>query len=177
MSSREPPRVLPFRSRLRDDKDLDSGQTYDPPAEHLISTVMPSKIHPNPQELIKRSLIWPGVLSPRERTFKAQATLPTEILELIFEELQKSSSLANVRLVSVQFNEIATPIAYRQVTLTDQILASFSLSKYLFDHTISQLRVAHDVRFYTRHISIDRCLDKDLLKELLRSMKDIRNVT
>lgn len=73
----------------------------------------------------------PHVLSPRKCFFKAQATLPTEILEVIFEELQKAKSRAASRLVSVQLNKIAAPIAYHYLTLTHQIYISFSLSKHL----------------------------------------------
>lgn len=183
-SSREPTRVVPFRSRPRDDEDSKAGQSSEPSAEQIIPsaeqiipTVMASSPHPIPQALIQRSLLWDRVIWPRKPTFKAQATLPTKILEIIFEELQKSSSLATLRLVSVQFNEIAIPILYRHVTLTDAIVTPYSLSKYLFIHTISQLKVAHDVRFYTRHILIYRFLYPHLLKELLRTMKDLRGIT
>ena len=57
-----------------------------------------------------------------------------------------------MRLVSKQFNRLVTPLAYRHILLNNNIIASLVPNEItLAPH---ELQVAHDVREYTRHVTL-----------------------
>ena len=98
--------------------------------------------------------------------------LPPEILLGIFEDIQDQRTLRNLRLVSKQFDELVTPIWCREVVLTPNIVAQYSLNKGWADHSILQVqRTVH-----TRHVVIKKELDWLLVNRLLSTLRNLQSL-
>ena len=144
--------------------------------------------------------------APTHTGLITKTRLPGEVLLMIFHQLQGSSSLSNLRLVSRQFDDLVVPIFYRHIVLNNRIVDSYSttplpktfgvknpafdrppdrrafyMAPELFDlpHDLPQpeLQFFHQMRLHTKHISINRKLEKNQTRRLCESLKDLRYIT
>ena len=93
-----------------------------------------------------------------------------EILLTIFENISDQATLRHLRLVSSQFEELVTPIWRRQVILTPELVAQYSLDKGWADHSILQIQMT----VHTKHVIFKKELDWLLVNRLLSTLKNLQ---
>ena len=98
--------------------------------------------------------------------------LPPEILLNIFEDIQHQHTFRNLRLVSRQFDQLITPIWCREVVLTPDIVAQYTLNKGWADHTILQVQMT----VHTRHVIIKTELDWVLVNRMLSTLRNLKSL-
>lgn len=103
--------------------------------------------------------------------------LPLDVLLMVFEQIRDTPSFPNLRLVTKQFKALVTPIFYRHITLTTKILSNFIRSKDIPFSTSPHFEIRHYIRHYTENISISTKVDSHLAARLLRSLKNLRQIT
>ena len=117
----------------------------------------------------------PSLLSPN--LLSRTPELPADVILTILEELHKVQSISHLRVVSKQFEALATPLAYRHVHLTERIVAPFAFPPELYDPMIVHLQVARFVKLYARHLTVKRDLDWFLVAKLIKSLDNLRSFT
>lgn len=103
--------------------------------------------------------------------------LPVDVLLMVLEQLRDTPFFPSLRLITKQFNTLVTPILYRHITLTSKILSNFIRSKEIAYSTKSQFQVRHYIGQYTEYISISTTVDSQMAIRLLRSLKNLRQIT
>jgi hypothetical protein len=99
--------------------------------------------------------------------------LPPDILVMVFEELQTTGSLRPLRLVSTQFEDLVAPILFREVDLTERIIAQYREKKPVQEHTSLQLLMG----LHTRHVTIRCPLHWASVKNMLSTLDNLRSLT
>ena len=101
-----------------------------------------------------------------------RSQVPPEILLIILENVKDQRTVRNIRLVSTQFEELMTPIWCREVVLTPDIVAQYSLDRGWADHSMLQVqRTVH-----TRRVIIKKELDWLLVSRLLSTLKNLQSL-
>lgn len=98
--------------------------------------------------------------------------LAPEILLTIFEVIQDQPTLRHLRLVSKQFEELVTPIWCREVVLTPDIVAEYSLREGWADHSILQVQRT----IHTKQVIIKKELNWLLVNRLLSTLKNLQSL-
>ncbi len=98
--------------------------------------------------------------------------LPSDILLMLFDELEGSDCLPGLRLVS---QLLVTPIRYRQITLTQDIV-SICGSQSQPDNGGVRYTVAENIQLFTKHVEINRKLEVTPTVMFLFSMKKVRRI-
>ena len=111
---------------------------------------------------------------PPERP--AVPRLPAEVLILIFEELARTSNVANLRLVSQKFEDLAAPIFYRHLTLTIDLIVRFTTPYRLrFDKSFF---LAHQkMKLCTKHLVLGIVVDWEPVIQLVLSLDKLQYIT
>ena len=121
-------------------------------------------------DFIPRPLVQNPVMS--------RAKIPAEILCMIVETVlaqQLPTSFFDLRLVSKQVNSLVTPLLYRHIILNKHIIVSLVPNQATLSPHM--LQVAHDVREYTRHVTLQGDFPEEHLGSIFRSLKHLREVT
>ncbi|KAF5719208.1 hypothetical protein FGLOB1_1284 [Fusarium globosum] len=94
--------------------------------------------------------------------------LSSELLALVFEQLREidSPTLTSVRLVSKRFDAIATPIAYRFLTLNESLVAPDAEQRYP--------KVSRHISHLTNHVTIRSNLDPTRITGILSCIKRLK---
>ena len=103
---------------------------------------------------------------------------PTELLIQICGDLHKIQLISELRLVNRQFHELATPVYYRHVTLTDRLISAFSSQLPQSQLGVAQSKFACHMQEYTQNLFIESLLECDCrdVLELLASLKRLRSI-
>ncbi|KAL2036711.1 hypothetical protein N7G274_010583 [Stereocaulon virgatum] len=99
--------------------------------------------------------------------------LPPELLTNIFEEIQRTQILKNLRLVSHQFDALVAPILFRRINLTWDIAQEFQRSADSAGWTTQQLPVIH----HTRHFVVDQALSWPFIGSTLLAVRRLEHLT
>ncbi|KAI7761334.1 hypothetical protein ACKAV7_008796 [Fusarium commune] len=96
--------------------------------------------------------------------------LSSELLALVFEQLREidSPTLTSVRLVSKRFDAIATPIAYRFLTLNESLVAPDAEQRYP--------NVSRHISHLTNHVTIRSNLDPTRITGILSCIRRLKFV-
>ncbi|KAH7271877.1 hypothetical protein FSOLCH5_004720 [Fusarium solani] len=96
--------------------------------------------------------------------------LSSELLVLIFEQLRDidTRSVLSVRLISKRFDAIATPTAYRFLTLNEHLVAPDAEQQYpnVFDH----------ISLHTNHVVVPSNLDPDGISRVLSCIRRLSSI-
>lgn len=85
------------------------------------------------------------------------------------------TSFMDLRLVSKQFNSLATPLSYRHINLNKRAIESLVSNRAtLRPH---KLQVARDIREYTWHVTLQGEIPEEHLGRAFGSLKYLREVT
>ena len=110
--------------------------------------------------------------SPAVLDTETEREIPAEILLTIFENVQRSATLRDLRLVNSRFEELVTPIWCREVNLTPNLVAQYGLDKAWSDHSMLQVQMT----VYTTHVVIKKELDWVLVKRMLATLKSLQSL-
>ncbi|KAL2036717.1 hypothetical protein N7G274_010589 [Stereocaulon virgatum] len=102
--------------------------------------------------------------------FISVAKLPPEILLMIFKQVLDRKLLPVLRLVSRQFDTLALPEMYNQITLTWHLTEQFG--NPVASWTAGQRKMGQHIR----HVTIDRNLPWPCVKMMLRSLERLESL-
>ena len=108
----------------------------------------------------------------------SRAKIPAEILYMVVETAQAQqlpTSFSKLRVVSKQLNSLVTPLVYRHIVLNKRIIVSLIPNQATLSPHI--LQVAHDVREYTWHITLQEDFPEEHLGRVFGSLKHLRELT
>ncbi|KAH7020164.1 hypothetical protein EDB80DRAFT_563105 [Ilyonectria destructans] len=96
--------------------------------------------------------------------------LSSELLALIFEQLRDvdSSSLESVRLASRRFDAIATPIAYRFLTLNERLVAPDAEQRYP--------NALRHISIHTNHVDVSSNLDPEGITRIILGIQRLASI-
>ena len=96
------------------------------------------------------------------------------VVEIVLAQ-EVATSFFDLRVVSKQFNSLVTPLLYRHIILNKRIIVSLvSHQATLSPH---KLQVAHDIREYTWHVTLQGDFPEEHLGSVFGSLKHLREVT
>ena len=118
----------------------------------------------------------PAIEAPLVSNKPVLPRLPREILIRIFEELAKTPDVANLRLVSQEFEDLSAPIFYRQTILTVDLVVHLASSYCWLNDRSSKL--AHQkMKLYTRHLVLGITVDWEPVIQLVLSLDKLQYIT
>jgi hypothetical protein len=123
--------------------------------------------------LSRRRWTDPALRAHQMAQFSSISHLPPELLINIFEEIQRTQTLNNLRLVSHQFDALVAPILFRRMNLTWDIAQEFQRSADPASWTTQQLQVIH----HTRHFVVDQTLSWPFIGSTLVSVQRLEHLT
>lgn len=133
--------------------------------QHLHLAAQLASMDPTPRPVVQNPVM-------------SRANIPAEILCMVVETVlaqELARSFFDLRLVSKQFNSLITPLLYRHVILNKRIIVSLvSNPTTLSPH---ELQVAHDVREYTWHVTLQGDFPDEHLESVFGSLKCLQGVT
>ena len=103
---------------------------------------------------------------------ETEREIPPEILLTIFENIQETATLRELRLVNSRFEELVTPIWCREVILTPQLVVQYGLDKTWSDHSMLQVQMT----VHTSHVVIKKELDWVLVKRMLSTLRNLESL-
>ena len=102
--------------------------------------------------------------------------LPADLLFMVFEELQAQkakTSLASMRLVCHQFNDLLTPFVYSSMRLSYRRISDCDLLARPPVWTACERRM----RMLTKHVTIDEALKMPAVMEIVSTLTNLRTIT
>lgn len=149
-----------------------------------LPTVVSSNSNPthvmNSISIMHPSLISSSTSRVQEHLLPTTPKVPPEILLHIFEDLQQSEPLSELRLVNQNFYTYATTIYYRHVTLTDKVVTAFSSKKAESPRELIQRKIVGHMIKYTKDISVENYQDYWAVRldvpDFLLSLKQLRSI-
>ncbi|KAK7743768.1 hypothetical protein SLS53_003787 [Cytospora paraplurivora] len=96
--------------------------------------------------------------------------LSTELLTMVFEQLRDIDTryVSSARLICRRFNQIATPIAYRTIVLTERITSHDAEQRYS--------RALANIYAYTNHVIASSNLDQVGTRKILQKIRSLSTV-
>ncbi|KAJ4132723.1 hypothetical protein NW754_015539 [Fusarium falciforme] len=144
--------------------------------ELMLSTPSITLSYPNPPTSARFSC---SFSTPRRMAAPSRLTsslnssfnrLSSELLVLIFEQLRDidTRSVLSVRLISKRLDAIATPTAYRFLTLNEHLVAPDAEQQYpnVFDH----------ISLHTNHVVVPSNLDPDGISKVLSCIRRLSSI-
>ena len=110
--------------------------------------------------------------SPSALHTETDREIPPEILLTMFENIQESTTLRDLRLVNSRFEELVTPIWCRDVLLTPELVAQYGPDKAWSDHSMLQIQMT----VHTRHVVIKKELNWVLVKRMLSTLRNLQSL-
>ena len=112
--------------------------------------------------------------SPSKTTLQQ---LPRELLIAIFENLAGTSDVAQMRLISQLFEDLAAPIFYHHVVLTPDLVSHFPLPS-LQIHPVDEINhcLHRKMDLNTKIVTIGRNLDGAATLKLLRCLSNLHTI-
>ena len=109
----------------------------------------------------------------------SRTKIPTEILYMVVETVlaqEVPTSFLGLRLVSKQFHSLVTPLLYHHITLNKRAIESLVSNRAILSP--HKLQVAHDIREYTWHVTLQGdVFPEENLGSVFASLKYLREVT